>query len=282
MKRILTLVFVAIFSICLYAAEPKSAFFTTSDGVKLHYLESGRGPAIVFIPGWTMPARIWESQIKYFERNYHVIAVDPRSQGESEKTDFGNYNARRAQDYRELIEYLKLKNVVLVGWSLAVHEQLTYAERFNNADVRAYVLVDGFLWDKMDTELANALTKLATQIQSNRLPATAAFLKQVFKRLPSQTYLDTLAKACIKTPDNTAAVLIFNMLTVPDWRPAISKLTVPVLYTYIPENQKTSDLLKAQLPNARLERFDNAAHALFVDEPDRFNRVVEEFVRGLK
>src|ERR1051325_4215642 len=33
-----------------------SAFFTTSDGIRIHYLEAGKGPAIFFIPGWTMPA----------------------------------------------------------------------------------------------------------------------------------------------------------------------------------------------------------------------------------
>jgi len=43
-----------------FGVEAKSGFFTTSDGVKLHYLEAGQGPAIVFVPGWTMPGWIWE------------------------------------------------------------------------------------------------------------------------------------------------------------------------------------------------------------------------------
>jgi non-heme chloroperoxidase len=36
-----------------------SHHFLTSDGVKLHYLEAGSGPSMVFVPGWTMPAWIW-------------------------------------------------------------------------------------------------------------------------------------------------------------------------------------------------------------------------------
>src|SRR5580704_2417021 len=108
------------------AAAVKSEFFTTSDGVKLHYLESGAGPSILFVPGWTMPANIWQPQIDYFSRHYHVVAIDPRSQGDSEKTPDGNYPGRRAQDYKELIDHLGGSPVVMVGWSLGVQESLTY------------------------------------------------------------------------------------------------------------------------------------------------------------
>lgn len=41
-------------------SEMQSQHFTTSDGVELHYLEGGSGPPLVFVPGWTMPAWIWE------------------------------------------------------------------------------------------------------------------------------------------------------------------------------------------------------------------------------
>jgi non-heme chloroperoxidase len=56
----------------------------------------------------------------------------------------------------------------------------------------------------------------------------------------------------------------------------------PVLFAYQPESQPSADFLKAQLgDDVRLERFDGDGHALFVDDPEKFNRVLEEFVRGL-
>jgi len=69
--------------------ETKSGSFKTSDGISIHYLEAGSGHPIVFIPGWTMPAWIWQKQIEEFSKKYHVIAVDPRSQGESDKPLYG-------------------------------------------------------------------------------------------------------------------------------------------------------------------------------------------------
>jgi len=81
---------------------------------------------------------------------HHVVALDPRSQGDSDKRSDHNYPERRAQDINELVNHLKLSPVVLVGWSLGVNELLTYAEQFGGSLVRAYVLVDGFTSDKQD------------------------------------------------------------------------------------------------------------------------------------
>jgi pimeloyl-ACP methyl ester carboxylesterase len=41
--------------------------------------------------------------------------------------------------------------------------------------------------------------------------------------------------------------------------------------------------IKAKLgDDARLEKFDNVGHALFVDDADRFNQLLEKFVEGLR
>src|ERR1700680_1411799 len=84
----------------VFAATPqaKDGFFQTTDGVRLHYWEAGSGPGIGFEPGWSMPAWIWENQIRHFAEHYHVVALDPRSQGESDKPSEGNSPEGRAGD----------------------------------------------------------------------------------------------------------------------------------------------------------------------------------------
>src|SRR6185503_5658274 len=64
--------------------------FTTSDGVRLRYIDEGAGETLLFVPGWLMPAEIWRPQIDYFARKYRVIALDPRSQGDSQIAESGN------------------------------------------------------------------------------------------------------------------------------------------------------------------------------------------------
>jgi non-heme chloroperoxidase len=63
--------------------ETRSGHFMTSDGVELHYLEAGSGPTIMFVPGFTAPAEIWEPQLVHFAATHRVVALDPRSQGRS-------------------------------------------------------------------------------------------------------------------------------------------------------------------------------------------------------
>jgi len=62
----------------------------------------------------------------------------------------------------------------------------------------------------------------------------------------------------------------------PDWSDALAKLSrVPVRYEYEPNLQSQADLVKAKLPNAKTDRYE-AGHALFVDEADKFNKMLEE------
>ena len=63
----------------------RSGFVTSWDGAKIHYLEAGKisitGPhppaSILFVPGFTMPAWIWENQIAHFYASYHASELLP-------------------------------------------------------------------------------------------------------------------------------------------------------------------------------------------------------------
>jgi pimeloyl-ACP methyl ester carboxylesterase len=110
MKRVLLLGSFVVFPLCA-AAKTGSATFRTSDGVTLHYLDAGSGRAIVLVPGWTMAADIFQPQIDGLAPRFRIVAVDPRSQGDSGKTSDGNHLERHAQDIHELIEHLRLQFV---------------------------------------------------------------------------------------------------------------------------------------------------------------------------
>ena len=66
---------------CLaFAAEPtfKEGWFTTNDGVKLHYLEAGSGNPLGMIPGWSQSAMEFKYQLTGLSDKYHVYAVISR------------------------------------------------------------------------------------------------------------------------------------------------------------------------------------------------------------
>jgi non-heme chloroperoxidase len=219
-------VFLGIVALCsslmatgsLSAAEVKGGSFTTSDRVKIHYLEAGKGPAIVFVPGWSMPAWIWESQIKHFSESFHVVALDPRSQGESEKVANGNDMERRARDVKELVEQLHLAPAVLVGWSLAVPELLSYAEQFGGDSVRAYVLVDGLAWTKQDLQFVASMLGMYHQVETNRTAFTDRFVRNMYRKPQPEEYIERVKQASMQMPSDSAVAASVSSVSRADCR----------------------------------------------------------------
>ena len=266
----------------IFAQTAKSEFFKTSDGIRIHYVEAGSGRAIVFIPGWTMPAWIWQKQIDEFSKKYHVISVDPRSQGDSDKPTFGHLPETRSRDYKELVDHLGLKQPILVGWSMACGELVKYAEQFGPDNVGGFVLVDGFLPEKLSPEMFAGMSGWMNQLQQDRQKQADGFVRSMYKKPQTEEYLKRVIDASVQVPADTAVVLLYDMIAVKDFSNGLAKMNRPVLFAYQPDTQPTADFLKSKLGDkVRLEKFDGDGHALFVDDPEKFNRVLEEFIQGL-
>jgi non-heme chloroperoxidase len=261
------------------AATVKSEFFTTSDGVKLHYLESGAGPTILFVPGWTMPANIWQPQIDYFSRHYHVVAIDPRSQGDSEKTPDGNYPGRRAPDYKELIDHLGGSPVVMVGWSLGVQESLTYVQLFGTYKLSGLVLVDLSLYTIPTPEENNRRYEQFHTFQSERRKYTETFVRGMYHKPQPEEYLKSVIEASLKTPTSAGIALISELALNYDERPVLPKLNLPVLAVMTTNNRAAAELIATAVPGGQGEVFEDAGHCLFVDDADRFNTLLETFMK---
>src|SRR5437660_8433371 len=93
-----------IFAVVLLSAAPlfaqDSAFFTTSDGVRIHYLTMGTaGSWVVLIHGYTdSPQRMWFTTgiAQVVAKKHRVVALDNRNHGESDKPEANGPG--RAQD----------------------------------------------------------------------------------------------------------------------------------------------------------------------------------------
>lgn len=268
-------------------AEPQSRSFLTSDGVELHYLEAGSGPTLVFVPGWTMPAEIWEPQLRHFASTHHVVAFDPRGHGLSDKPTFGYHPLRRSQDIGELLEHLGDEPAVVVGWSLAVPEAVVYAQEFGSSAVRAFVLVD---WDiagdePLDEEGLAFIRSRVERVLLDRPAFTRAFVASMYATPQSEEYLDRITGAALAMPDIAAALVTANVaLFGPlDLRPALRSVERPMLFVFSSLEWAVVAAEKARRyrPNDRVEVIDATSHALFVDRPEEFNRLVEDFLASL-
>ena len=79
---------------------------------------------------------IWRDQIRLFASDGRVLAIDPRSQGDSTKTDEGDTPEQRARDYRALLSSVHAGPMVLVGWSQGVQDVAAYVDQFGTDGIR--------------------------------------------------------------------------------------------------------------------------------------------------
>jgi pimeloyl-ACP methyl ester carboxylesterase len=105
------------------AEDARSAFITTSDGVKIHYLELGtRGSPVILIHGYTANAEgkwIKSNIAPTLAKNHRVIAIDARGHGRSDKPhDPAKYGPRMATDVIELMDQLKIAKAHIHGYSM--------------------------------------------------------------------------------------------------------------------------------------------------------------------
>jgi pimeloyl-ACP methyl ester carboxylesterase len=98
----------------------KDGFFTTSDGVKIHYLLYGdSGSWVVLVHGYSDSAqRMWFNTgiAPEIGKRHRVVAIDNRNHGQSDKPQPGG--SGRAQDVVELMDHLKIPRAHIHGYSM--------------------------------------------------------------------------------------------------------------------------------------------------------------------
>ena len=261
-----------------------NAQFTTSDGVRLHLIEAGptNGQTIVFVPGWTMPAWIFQSQIDAFARRYHVVALDPRGQGDSEIPAAGYDYARRGRDIGDLLEALRSqpgggRPVLLVGWSLGVLDALAYVQQAGDGRIAGMVLIDNSIGENPPPVASRAPRVRGPRLE--REEYMRRFVAGMFRLSPGPAYLEQLTTTALRTPPDAAAALLNYPVPRSFWRDAVYSVRKPVLYVVRPRFAAQAANLAANDPVAETAVFETAGHALFVDEAARFNALMDGFIR---
>ena len=258
-------------------------FFTTSDNVRLHYLEGGTGLSILFIPGWLLPAEIWRNQLEALAPDFHVVALDPRSQGQSDITPVGDEPVRQARDISELLDHLNIPSVALVGWSHGGFQVLSYIGQYGTDRLYAMALVDSALAPASSPTSTASRVRFLNQFKNNRVPTTQGFVWGLFKKPVDPEFLKALDESADRTPTDIALALMNNVFPGDSWMPSLPTMKqIPLLYAVTPKYSFQAGYITQVDPQATVEFFQNTGHALFVDDADHFNTTLRNFLEKSK
>lgn len=274
-------------------ADSVSVLRDIGGNVSLRTIEAGKfsssaQPELVFIPGWSTGSDIWRRQIETFAKTNRVIAFDPRSEGESTKTTNGNTPETRAQDLHALLERLHVQRAVLIGWSQGVQDVAAYVERYGTRDLAGIVLVDAAVSDGADGIAARpqetaAQFKMFAIYQAHQQEYLGGMMRAIISKPQGDETIEQLVNTGMKTPpDIGVSMLIADMFGV-NRTPSLKKIDCPTL---IIASTKSDELARQQaaakqIPHARFEKIEDAGHAVFLDQPDRFDDILTSFVSKL-
>jgi pimeloyl-ACP methyl ester carboxylesterase len=118
--------------------------FADVNGVRLHYLQAGKGDPIILLHGYAETAHMWRPLMQQLAKTNLVIAPDLRGAGGSDAPDTGYAKADLARDIHALAVSLQLAPIKLVGHDIGLMVAYAYAAQYP-AEVRRVVLMDAFL-----------------------------------------------------------------------------------------------------------------------------------------
>jgi pimeloyl-ACP methyl ester carboxylesterase len=126
------------------ADVPIASRDTVAEGVKIHYLTAGRGPAVILLHGYTQTSRMWRPIIPLLAERFTVIAPDLPGIGDSEIPKDGLDMKTAAIRIHGLAKSLGIEKARVVGHDIGLMVAYAYAAQFPSETEKLAVL-DAFL-----------------------------------------------------------------------------------------------------------------------------------------
>ena len=235
---------------------------------------AGSGELVLFLHGIRGNRRNWAGQVAFFSQSYKAAAWDARGYGDSEDYEEPLQFEFFTGDVLRVAEHFKAPKLHLVGLSMGGRIARNVALRAPER-VQSLVLIStnpGF--DAMSpdsvkrfiTERRNATPQTLRRLLGSR-PNHAAYaeLLDSVARIHDASYQKTLEASVAQ--DRAAPI---EQIRVPTLVVAGEEDTV-----YPPELARE---MAQRIPRAELLMFDRTGHLANLEQPERFNKAVSDFL----
>ncbi len=269
---------------------------TTDDGVRLHYEETGRGTPLVFVHEFAGDARSWEPQLRHFSRLYRCIAYNARGYPPSEvPEDVGRYSQERARDdLRAVLDALGLAKAHVVGLSMGAFATLHFGMKYPDRALSLTVAGGGY--GAHPAQYASFQADARANAQRMRDGGMAHFAAtyghgptrvQLANKDPRgfAEYLRLLAEHSAIGSANTMAGYQGRRPSLYALTEEMRRIAVPVLILAGDEEEPCLEaclLMKRCIPAAGLAILPQSGHAINLEEPELFNRLLGDFLHRVE
>nr|WP_042672277.1 alpha/beta hydrolase [Methylobacterium sp. B34] len=265
---------------------------TTDDGIRLHYEESGQGTPLIFVHEFAGDHRSYEAQLRHFGRRYRAVAFNARGYPPSDNPEAVSAyaQARAADDILAVLDHLGAPKAHVAGISMGAFATLHFGLRHPD---RALSLCLGGCGYGAEPERQALFRAEADATAAMLLRDGMAAFAERYAVGPTRVQFETkdprghaefrrmLAEHSALGSANTQAGVQKGRPSLYDLTDELGRMTVPTLIVAGDEDWPCltpSLMLKRVIPSAALAVLPNTGHALSVEEPDAYNRLLDDFL----
>jgi 3-oxoadipate enol-lactonase len=251
------------------------------NNINLYYEVNGTGQPLLFIHGLGSSTRDWELQVQEFSRSYQVITFDLRGHGQSDKPAGPYSMSMFASDTAGLLKTLGIESANVVGLSLGggIAFQLTAD---SPALLKTMVIVNSApemvvrtFKDKLGVWQRFAIVRLLGMRRMGEVLSKRLFPKAEHASLQA-TFVERWAENDSRAYQNAMRAMIGWSVTN-----RLGLITCPTLvisadqdYTPVALKEKYTKLI----PDAQLVVISDSHHATPVEQPEKFNAALMDFL----
>lgn len=263
-------------------------------GANVHFIETGKGPPILFLHGLGGSWRDWSANLPAFASNYRVMAMDFLGFGESDKPEV-RYSIEWLTDVVEnFLQEQGLDRLTLVGHSMGGLVALNLASRpksrvkklvitdavgiSDKAEFLAYAMSKKIMgsdteWEFVESFLKDQFRSMADDLIEKQKPQTARDLFESLK-------VPIIGKPLLPmTPEVQMIASIFDF----DIRPKLASIQQPTLILWGAKDSIASpqdaSLLQTKIHASTLIIFPESGHSPMMEHPSLFNQELGKFLQ---
>ncbi len=267
-------------------AADEGSRFARPDGLRIHYESYGAGPdSLVFIHGWACDLTFWRGQeALYTNPSYRSLLIDLPGHGASDKPHRAYPVDFFARSIEAVMHDAHVERAVLIGHSLGGPIAYAFLRMFPDK-AKAMILVDAFVSRHMAGPADRAATaahfaRVARSLQGPK--GEKNFAQRVESCFTPRTPEALRAEIRAKMSATPKHVRIGALTSISSLQPPPDDETfdLPALAIQAaePGTQARFEFMHNIFPRLRLNAWEGAGHFLMMEDPQRFNREVQQFL----
>jgi 3-oxoadipate enol-lactonase len=256
--------------------------------ISIDYEERGKGQPVLLIHGFPLSKEMWAPQLEGLAGSTYLIAPDLRGFGMTQSSRETYTMDLLAKDFHALLEAKGISEpVVLCGLSMGGYVAFAFSRLFPDR-VKGLILAATRSAPDSEEGKVKREEMAALALESGAVAIADAMLPKMLSphSYESKPHVVESARQIMQgaSRDGLAGALL-GMKERPDSQQTLKNLDIPILIVHGEDDQlipaSEAEAMKNATKNARLEIIPKAGHLLNLEQPEHFNRVVEQFLQSL-